>query len=279
MALVKLADFHPSDRPEVLGGNDIKNYEVYTETGARIGSVTDALLDDSGRFRYLVIDTGFWIFGKSVLLPVGRAKMNDDKRRIYVSGLTREQAENLPEYSDEMTVDYDYEERVREVYRPQTASEAQTRRDREPYNYDQEPELYGTKETNERNRQTISLYEERLSANKDRHKTGAVSVRKRIDSETSRVCVPVEKEQIAIERTRPSEVREVDPEITDFQETEVARIDLYEESVDIEKKAFVREEVSIEKAVDRDTVEAEEAVRREELELDVEGQPVVHNHR
>lgn len=279
MPLIRIADFHPNYQQEIFGGDDIKGYEVYTETGERIGSVDDALLDDSGRFRYLVIDTGFWIFGKHVLLPVGRAKMNYDERRIYISGLTREQVENLPKYSDDMTVDYTYEERVREVYRPQTNSESNPERDRESYSYEREPELYGTKETNNRDRQTIALYEERLIASKERHKAGAVSARKRVDSETSSVSVPIKKERIEIERNSSPKAREVDPETTDFQETEVARIDVYEESVDIEKKAFVREEVSLEKAVERDKVEAEEAVRREELEIDVEGQPVMHNHR
>jgi stress response protein YsnF len=39
-------------------------------------------------------------------------------RRIYATGISsKEQAEKLPEYDDSMTVDYDYEERVRHVYR------------------------------------------------------------------------------------------------------------------------------------------------------------------
>jgi uncharacterized protein (TIGR02271 family) len=281
MSLVRLADFHPNYQREIFSEDDIKDYEVYAETGGKIGSVSDALLDDSGRFRYLVIDTGLWIFGKHVLLPIGRAKMNYDERRVYVSGLTREQVDNLPEYSDDMTVDYNYEERVRKVYRPQTTLtlEEATERDREPYSYDREPELYGTKETNERDRQTISLYEERLIASKERQKTGTVSGRKRVDSETSQVSVPVEKEPIALERTSPSQAREFDPETPDFQETEVARIEVYEECVDIEKKAFVREEISIKKAVYRDKIEVEEAVRREELEMDVEDKPVMHKNR
>lgn len=117
MALVKIADLYPDYREDVFGGADIKNFTVYDYNEDKIGSVHDILVDETGHFRYLVIDTGFWIFGKKVLLPVGKAKIDYSQERIYAVGLTKEQAENLPEYDDSMTLDYDYEERVRGVYR------------------------------------------------------------------------------------------------------------------------------------------------------------------
>jgi uncharacterized protein (TIGR02271 family) len=60
-----------------------------------------------------------------------------------------------------------------------------------------------------------------------------------------------------------------------FQEGEVARVEVYEETADIHKEAFVREEVRVQKVVDQDTVVADEQVRREELDIDTEGNPVI----
>jgi uncharacterized protein (TIGR02271 family) len=117
----------------------------------------------------------------------------------------------------------------------------------------------------------IRLYEERLMVNKEREKTGEVAIGKRIETETARVAVPVEKESVVVERKDIADGTVVNPGTVEFGSEEVARMEIYEESADIEKQAFVREEVSIRKEVERDTVEAQETVRREKLEVEAEG--------
>lgn len=274
MTLLKLADFYPNHK-DILGDDDIKGYDVYAETDKKIGSVDDVLVDESGRFRYFVIDTGLWVFGKKVLLPVGYARTDYDRHRVYATGMTKEQAENLPEYNENTTVDYDYEERVRNVYRPTTTAATPTY-DRNTYTYDRDRELY---DTNEQDRQNLKLYEERLIANKNRQKTGEVTIGKRVETNTAKVSVPVEKERVVIERTNPTDTREVAPGEADFREGEAARMEVYEESADIQKKAVVREEVNIRKEVERDTVDRTETVRREELDVDTDGNPVIDRNR
>lgn len=294
MALLKLEDFDPNYR-ETLEGDDVKGLGVYTEGDEKIGTVSDVLVDEEGHFRYLVVDLGFWIFGKKVLLPIGRSRIDYNADRVYAMGMTREQAENLPEFSDRMAVDYDYEERVRGVYRTPgveastpvdatmpavdatmpaatpTANYANS--DRDTYNYNREPNLFGM---NDRDHQTFKLYEERLIANKNRNKAGEVTVGKRIETETARVAVPIEKERVVIERTTPADAgTAVTPGETAFTGGEVARVELYEETPDIHKEAFVREEVRVKKVVDRDTVETQETIRREELDVKTDGTPIV----
>ena len=277
MPLHKLADFDPSYR-ETFGGEDVKTFDLYTEGGQKVGAVADALVDPEGRFRYLVIDidTGFATSGKKILLPVGLSRINYNEKRVYVDGLSKHQVEGLPEYNDRMTVDYDYEEQVRGVYRPQTSTAVASTAtyDRDTYNYQQEPSLY---EMNEQAHQTLKLYEERLIANKQRVKTGEVAIGKHIETETARVSVPIEKERVVIERVTPTDAgRAVSPGEIDFQEGEVARIEVYEETPDIHKEAFVREEVRVRKVVEHDTVEAQETIRREELDINTEGDAVVN---
>ena len=277
MPLYKLQDFDPNYQ-ETFGGEDVKSMDLYTEGGQKVGKVADALVDPEGRFRYLVIeiDTAFGTSAKSILLPIGLSRINYDERRVYVDGLSKHQVEGLPEYNDRMTVDYDYEEQVRGVYRPPTSTAVASTAtyDRDTYKYQQEPSLY---EMNEQAHQTLKLYEERLIANKQRVKTGEVAVGKHIETETARVSVPIEKERVVIERVTPTDAgRVVSPSEVNFQEGEVARIEVYEETPDIHKEAFVREEVRVKKVVDQDTVEAEETIRREELDIDTEGRAVVN---
>ncbi len=270
MPLYKLEDFDPNYR-QTFNGEDVKAMNLSTEGGNHIGKVIDALVDPEGRFRYLVIDTGIENSNKQILLPIGLSRIDYNAQQVYVDGLSKEQVEHLPAYNQSIVVDYDYEEQVRQVYRPQNAISAPVSIDRATYNYQQEPSLYNL---SDRNHQTFKLYEERLIANKNRVKTGEVAVGKHIETETARVSVPVEKERVIIERATPSNVGQVvSPQKIDFQAGVVARIELYEEKPEFHKETFIREEVKITKIVEKDTVEAQETIRREELDINTEGNP------
>jgi uncharacterized protein (TIGR02271 family) len=316
MALVKLHDFDPN-YGESFDGNDLKGKGVYADTDEKIGTISDVLVDEEGHFRYFIVDLGFWIFGKKVLLPIGRTRIDYGADRVYAVGMTRDQADNLPEFSENMALDYDYEEQVRGVYRtPATGASVSSTTDyvapvdtptpldtsapldtgysasgtgalydegavyqptatynRDTYTYQQEPSLY---EMNERDHQNLKLYEERLIANKRRVKTGEVAVGKHVETETARVSVPIEKERVVIERVTPADAgTPVSPGEANFREGEAARVEIYEETPDIQKEAFVREEVRVKKVVDQETVEAQETLRREELDVNTGGTPVV----
>lgn len=281
MALVKLKDFYPDYKHNTPNAgsagvdfDDLKKFDVYARNDDKVGSVDDVLVDDhDGRFRYYVVDTGFWIFGKKVLVPVGLARVDSTDRRIEINQFTKEQVEDLPNFDDLEKIDFEHEEQVRNVYRPTATKGAPTAAyDRNTYQYDQDANLYGL---NDRDHQTIKLYEERLIANKQRRKVGEVEVGKHVETETTRVSVPVEKERVVIERTAPTNQRAVDPKSADFHEGEVARMEVYEERPDIHKEAFVREEVNVRKVTERDQVQAEEKVRREELDIDTQGRPII----
>jgi len=352
MVLYKLQDFDPNYQ-DTIEGKDIKGLGVYTEgTDQKIGTVFDVLVDDDGHFRYLVIDLGFWIFGKKVLLPIGRSNIDHDRDRVYTIGLTRQQAEDLPEFNERLALDRDYEERVRGIYRNpnyrtealESAAPVESRtpvgtsapsvenrtpvgtsapsvenrtpvgtsapsvENRTPvgtsapsvesrtpvgtsapsvesrtpvetisqttngYAYEDEPALFGL---NEKDHQTLRLYEERLIANKRRQKVGEVAIGKHIETETAKVAVPVERERVVIERVKPKDAgRVVSSSEASFGGGEVARLEIYEETPEISKEAVLREEVRVKKVVDQDTVESQETLRREELDVNAPGQRI-----
>ncbi|MEG5173440.1 DUF2382 domain-containing protein [Microcoleus sp. B3-D7] len=302
MLLYKIEDFNPDYREAAFNGEDIKGLDIYARnTDEKIGSIDTALVDETGRFRYFVVDTGFWIFGKKVLVPVALCRVDVDAERIYATGLSsQDQAERLPRYEDGMVVDYDYEEQVRGVYRTLTVEASapveaslpletslpvqasppvsmprsvsnQARAagyDRNTYTYEQEPQLY---QMNEREHHKFRLYEERLVAEKSRHKTGEVAIGKRVETETARVSIPTEKERVVIESITPEKAGAPVTRDTPFKQEKVMRMEVYEETADIKKETFVREEVNIRKEVETEIVEARETLRREELDVKTEG--------
>jgi uncharacterized protein (TIGR02271 family) len=276
MPLHSIKDFDPDYRKHFDKEQHILEYDLYSGS-EKVGAVKDLLVDDIGKFRYLVIHTGGWILGKNVLLPIGRAEIDNQSHCVHANGLTRAQVEALPQYKEGMAIDYDQEEQVRGVYRPMAAVETPApleapAYDRNSYTYDREPDLYNL---DDQKHQSLKLYEERLIANKTRQKTGEVTIGKRVETETTQVSVPVEKERVVIERTTPVDAGTVALEAGAFAEGEVARVEVYEETPDIRKEAFVREEVKVRKEVEQETVQAEEQLRREELDIDTEGRPVV----
>jgi uncharacterized protein (TIGR02271 family) len=273
MSLHTIKDFDPDYRQH-FDDKDIVGYDLNAGT-EKVGSVDDLLVDDTGKLRYLIVNTGNWLSGKKALLPIGRARIENKGRQVMVDGLTRKQVEALPHYDGKMPVDYDHEEQVRNVYRPMGVDAIEPcplpDYDRDTYNYDRDPALYNLDDSNH---QSLRLYEERLIANKTRAKTGEVTVGKHVETETARVSVPIDKERVVIERMTPTS-EAVTPDSGAFSEGEVARIEVYEETPDIRKEAFVREEINVRKEVDQKMVTAEETLRREELDVDTEGRPVV----
>jgi len=295
MTLHRIRDFYP-DYKEHFGDRDIKGLDLYAGND-KIGSVDDVLVDDEGQFRYLIINTGGWIIGKKVLMPIGRARIDNTAKRVYADSITKAQVEALPEFNNDMTVDYEHEEQVRSVYRaatptaqgvgdagaatapvttntPPTVGLAQdsTGYDRDTYTYAKEPDLYAIDDHNHPN---LKLYEERLVAGKTRQKTGEAVISKHIETEIAEASVPIEKERVVIERVPVNSQTAVTSGEANFKEGEVSRMEIYEEVPEFHKETFVREEIRVSKVVDKETATTQETLRREEIDVDTQGNPVV----
>lgn len=299
MRLYRLEDLNSNYRQKIFDGADIQRFDVYAASMEdKIGTVDNLLVDEAGNVRYLVLDTGLGIFGKKVLLPVDFCHFENNAHRVYARGIrNKEQLEKLPRYEDGMAIDYDYEDELRNAYRTPTVEGSlpvemslpvesgevrgttkpqavpgvaeYTPENHDTYTYEEEPSLY---QTNDRDRQTIQLYEERLTADKTWRKSGEVKIGKRVETDIVRASVPIEKEQVIIERLTPEDAGTPVPSNPNiFQAGEVVNLEVYEETADLKKQAFVREEVKIRKEMARDTVETTEKLRREKLDIDTEG--------
>jgi PRC-barrel domain len=62
MSLHKIKDFD-SEYNTHSKDPDLKGLSMYAGTD-KIGSINNVLVDDEGKFRYLIVDSGGWIMGK-----------------------------------------------------------------------------------------------------------------------------------------------------------------------------------------------------------------------
>jgi uncharacterized protein (TIGR02271 family) len=106
----------------------------------------------------------------------------------------------------------------------------------------------------------IQLREEELQAHKQLVETGEVRVRKEVVTEHRTIEVPVQREEVVIERQAPT-----------GEPVEEIRIPVSEEQVTVEKRPVVKEEVTVGKRVVQGTEQVGGEVRREEVRVEREG--------
>src|SRR5215471_13819582 len=94
-----------SYREDIMDPGDISGYAIHAVDGD-IGKV-DKHNMDVGR-SYLLVATGRWIFGKTVMLPAGVIdRIDHEHETVYVSR-SRDEIKDGPEYQDEGRDDDSY---------------------------------------------------------------------------------------------------------------------------------------------------------------------------
>jgi uncharacterized protein (TIGR02271 family) len=115
---------------------------------------------------------------------------------------------------------------------------------------------------------TIQAREEELRVRKQPVQTGEAVVSKEVHTEHKSLEVPVEREELVIERHAPTGNRtSSDP----IREGEKIRVPLTEEQVHVEKQPVVTEEVTVGKRRVQDTQRVGATVRKEEIKVDKSG--------
>jgi hypothetical protein len=104
------------DGPDAPGPGtpiDLTGYRVEATDG-RIGSIDEASKEADA--KYLVVDTGPWIFGKKVLLPVGTVARVEHLERVVHVDRTRDQVKDSPAFDPDNFGRREYREQVGSYY-------------------------------------------------------------------------------------------------------------------------------------------------------------------
>jgi len=131
------------------------------------------------------------------------------------------------------------------------------------------------KATTGREGDTFQVKEERLHAEKRPVETGEVTVRKEVHTETKHLEVPVQREEVVIERTPVHGKASAGT----IREGEEVRIPVREEKVNVSKDVVVTEEVKVGKRVVQDTEQVSGQVRKEEVKVEQKGNVDVRSTR
>ena len=90
-------NYRDASLASTLTQKEIVGYDVEAIDGS-IGKIDGATLEtDSG---HIVVDTGPWIFGKKVMLPVGVLKSADHEDEKVFVNRTKDEIKNAPEFDD-----------------------------------------------------------------------------------------------------------------------------------------------------------------------------------
>ena len=136
----------------------------------------------------------------------------------------------------------------------------------------EQTDLEGTLDTD--SPRSIKLREEQLDVNKQRVQTGEVEVKKNVVEEQQTLNVPVQHEEVSVER-RAVNRTEADT-TTPIGADETIRVPIVEERVEVTKKPVVTEELVINKKEVTETQQVTENVKREKAKVNKEGDASVN---
>ena len=110
--------------------------------------------------------------------------------------------------------------------------------------------------------------EEQLNVNKERVATGEARLRKYVVTDTESVEVPVEREEVRVERTpiNADDAKNYNGAISG--DSEEASVTLHEERVNVNKETVPVEKINLKKDTVRDTETHTEELRKEQIDTD-----------
>jgi hypothetical protein len=98
------------DRPPQVAGFDVE------ASDGHVGKVDEATYETGG--SYIVVDTGFWIFGKKRMIPARAVERIDaDNKTLHVS-LTKDAIKRAPDYEEARRNEAEFREQHSEYYGP-----------------------------------------------------------------------------------------------------------------------------------------------------------------
>ena len=95
---------------------ELRGYQIRAADGD-IGTVDDVLFEDTtSTVRYLVVETGSWLFGRKVLLAAAALGPVEHEARAITTGLTTRQVKDSPSVDADQPVSRQQEEALHSYY-------------------------------------------------------------------------------------------------------------------------------------------------------------------
>ena len=275
---------------------DLFDATAYDKAGEKLGSVKEVFVDEqTGQPTFVEVNHG--LFGmNSSLVPLRGHDFNGDDLKLAFS---KDRIEDAPDFDSDKPLTPEAQSDIFKHYNLENAQDVTTYRDEragatgagvagagvgahakdETVTTDRvetdratatDTTAGATADHNVTNNDgELIRSEERLDVNKERVATGETRLRKYVVTDTETVEVPVEREEVRVERTPISEA-----DAANFTGTigdnasEEASVTLHEERVSVEKKTVPVEKVNLSKEAVQDTETHTEELRKEQIDTD-----------
>jgi uncharacterized protein (TIGR02271 family) len=230
--------------------------------GEKIGSVNEIYEDAStGKPEWALVTSGF--FGtRSHFVPLAGAQLAGDEIRVRVS---KDQVKGAPSIDAEGRLSEQEERQLFEYYGVPYTEEGSVTAEAAPGSASANGDA-GQDTSGPNTDDAMTRSEEELRIGKAQQETGRVRLRKYVVTEQVQTTVPVQREEVRVERepiTDANRDQALDgPEISE-EEHEVV---LHEEVPVVDKQTVPKERVSLQKDTVTEDQEVSEEVRKERIE-------------
>jgi uncharacterized protein (TIGR02271 family) len=247
--------------------------------GDRIGSIDAIYLDDqSGEPEWALVNTG--LFGtRSTFVPLAQATGSGDQVQVPYE---KQQVKDAPRMEPDGHLSEAEEQQLWRHYGLEYGTGYDVDRDTAAAGtagYDMadrgtyDRETVGRDTSGPETDQAMTRSEEELRVGTQARERGRVRLRKYVTTEQEQVTVPVQREEVRVEREPITEANlgaaTSGPAISE-EEHEVT---LREEEPVVEKRAVPKERVRLDKETVTDQRQVSEEVRREQIEVEGDQQP------
>lgn len=270
--------------------NAILSSTAYDADGDKVGKVEQVFLDDnSGEPTFLTVNTG--LFGaKESFVPVKDARQDGDR---VVLPYQKDIIKDAPKVAADQHLSPAEEEELYRYYELNYDNGGGADRDRDLTDRDAAAGTAGTagvagaaagrdgdrdltdrdRDVTDRDRTvadhddaSVVRHEEQLRVGTQERETGRARLRKYVVTDHETVDVPVEREEVSVERTP---IRDGQARTGTIGDEEV-EVSLHEERPVVEKEAVAVEEVGLNKETVRDTQRVEADVRKEQVDVETD---------
>jgi uncharacterized protein (TIGR02271 family) len=255
-----------------------RGHEARGTDGDKLGKIEDIYLDqETGKPEWMAIKTGMFgshlsfvplaeagLDGDTVTVPYDKAKIKDAPTVDADSELSSQEEAELYRYYG-----LDYSEARSDSGLPQGERHG-GRHDASDRSGDPTPGIVGDDVSGPETDHAMTRSEEDVRVGTTQRETGRARLRKHVVTENVTQTVPVQREEVRVER-EPITAANVDdamdgPEISE-EEHEVV---LHEEQPVVEKNVVAKERVRLDKDTVAEDVQVSEEVRKERIEADGE---------
>jgi uncharacterized protein (TIGR02271 family) len=250
-----------------------RNLPLMDTEGAKVGTIRDIYLDaQTGQPEWALVDTGL-LGMKSTFVPLTQAREVDEGLQVPY---TKAQIKDAPGLDADGELNRQEEERLYQHYGLAYATDQGDAG--VGYEAGTATERRRADEAEARD-DAMTRSEEELQVGTAERERGRVRLRKYVVTENVTTTVPVQREEVRLEREPISDAN-IDqamagPELTESEHEVVLR----EEEPVVEKEVVPKERVRLDKETVTDEREVAEEVRKEQIDYDTTGDPGTEERR